>query len=681
MKSSTPELLAPAGSPACAHAALDAGADAIYLGLSTLNARRGADNFSAEELTQIVTEAHARKAHVYLTLNIDLSERENGLAARMLQLATESGVDAVLFRDPALIPLIPLFPKLAFHFSTQAACANSLDVRMAGEFGVSRVVLARELTLEEVRAASIISEVETEVFVQGALCFSVSGRCLLSSWGGGHSGNRGTCTSPCRVPWSQEGEARPVFSMHDLSAVTRVKELAHAGVACLKIEGRLKKAEWVAEATNLYRQALDGVDPHTISDMAKQLGDYTGRSLTCGYLDGKRDDLTGDAGRPAIASEEAPAMARAPKPQGVSAYSLSIMEADKGILCTFTAGNHQESWNMPRTAVKRANKASTIAEICEWLKDMAVQDTCLESYETDMPNWLVPPRNTKHLLDHISAALHRANKRSADTIGIELSEEVRLSIQKGNSHARNQFPLGTQPTHVRLHIGHADIAERFRAETVTFEGVTISRFDKILKAADDMAVALPPVFYEHDIPAMRELVQACAAEGVLVEANSWGGVYLAREAEADFVIGPGMGILNSLAARTFGNLGALSVMASIEADREKLEDLSAHCDVPLMIMVYGRPVLAWTRAQVDDPTPGVPFADRRNIVVQGTRERSLTAFRPLLPFDISRLRNPAIKASGFVVDLVSAENPMDEWNELWLPNKDTFLFNYDRTLQ
>ena len=198
------ELLAPAGDSACLQAALEAGADAVYLGLESLNARRRARNFSPEEFSRAVAAAHAKGARAYLTLNIDLSERELGEAARTLQLARNSKADAVLVRDPGLLALKPAFPELEFHLSTQACAVSNADVRAAAQLGLSRVVLAREMSLAEIAFASAVPGIETEVFIQGALCFCISGRCLLSSWASGRSGNRGLCTSPCRLPWHCE---------------------------------------------------------------------------------------------------------------------------------------------------------------------------------------------------------------------------------------------------------------------------------------------------------------------------------------------------------------------------------------------------------------------------------------------------------------------------------------------
>ncbi|HEX2971738.1 MAG TPA: peptidase U32 family protein, partial [Tepidisphaeraceae bacterium] len=287
------ELLAPAGSFEALQAALDAGASAIYLGLKSLNARRGARNFDQEEFARAVETAHAHGARVHLTLNIDLTQRDLGQAARMLELARQVHADAVLVRDPAFLALRPHYPELEFHFSTQTCMTSSADVAAAGQLGASRVVLARELTLSEIAAASAVPGVQTEIFAQGALCFCISGRCLLSSWVGGHSGNRGACTSPCRVPWNLgDSPAGTPMSMRDLSIAHRLDELRKAGVVSLKIEGRLKNPRWVAQAVSLYRRALAGEDPATLARDAADLGAYTGRSMTCGYLDAQRADLT-----------------------------------------------------------------------------------------------------------------------------------------------------------------------------------------------------------------------------------------------------------------------------------------------------------------------------------------------------------------------------------------------------
>ena len=217
------ELLAPAGDMEAFRAALDAGANAIYLGLRTLNARRGATNFTAEDLPGLVRDAHAKVVRIYLTLNIDITQRELGQALRILQLASDCGVDAVLVRDPAVIGLRHLFPKLEFHFSTQTCMTSSADVQAAVELGATRVVLARELSLTEIQACSKVGNVETEVFVQGALCF-LHLRPLPCSLPGPAAIPATAAPAPALAacPWSAGDQPLgTLLSMKDLTAIHR----------------------------------------------------------------------------------------------------------------------------------------------------------------------------------------------------------------------------------------------------------------------------------------------------------------------------------------------------------------------------------------------------------------------------------------------------------------------------
>ena len=366
------ELLAPAGDFACLEAALDAGADAVYLGLESLNARRRARNFKPEEFARAVAAARARGTRVYLTLNIDLAEREVGEAARILELARSCGAAAVLARDPALWALLPAFPGLEFHMSTQACVMNSADAAAAVELGASRVVLAREMSLEEIQAASAVPKLRTEVFVQGALCCSVSGRCLLSSWGGGRSGNRGACTSPCRVPWSVAGEpAGTPFSMKDLAAWDRLEDLRRAGVSALKIEGRLKSPQWVRRAVGLYRRALSEEEPGALAGEVEQLGAVTGREHTSAYLDGRRQALTGVWGRKRGAASAACALEQTSGDDAV--YDFDITVEARALSCRCRWADREQEWRLPRTAVRRAAKAVSLREVLERLGREPVQ--------------------------------------------------------------------------------------------------------------------------------------------------------------------------------------------------------------------------------------------------------------------------------------------------------------------
>ena len=252
------ELLAPAGSPEAVTAAVQAGADAVYLGYGDFNARRNAKNFSLEELAAAVSYCHVRGAKVFLTLNTLVSDRELPAAARTAAEAAEAGVDAVLIQDLGVLRMLrQVAPRLAIHGSTQLT-VHSLDgVRRCAELGMARVVLSRELSRDAIEHICLNSPIEIETFVHGALCMCYSGQCFFSSVIGGRSGNRGLCAQPCRLKygWGERADANPL-SLKDMSLAGHIQELKKLGVKCLKIEGRMKRPEYVSVVTGIYARAI-----------------------------------------------------------------------------------------------------------------------------------------------------------------------------------------------------------------------------------------------------------------------------------------------------------------------------------------------------------------------------------------------------------------------------------------
>lgn len=680
-----PELLAPAGDWSALEAALEAGADAVYFGLGVLNARRRARNFSPEELARAVAAVHARSARAYLTLNTDIAQRELGQAARILELARQCHVDAVLVRDPALLALRPEYPELEFHFSTQTCMANSADVAAAGALGASRVVLARELTLNEIAAACAVSGVQAEVFVQGALCFCISGRCLLSSWVGGRSGNRGTCTSPCRVPWSAEGRpAGTPLSMRDLATLDRLDELRRAGVAALKIEGRLKSADWVRRAVSLYHRALRGENPETLVEEALPLGAYTGRAFTCGYLDGLRDELTGASGRESSQQswEDQEPGAGLPT-EDAATYALEINVGTQAITCCVQCGPQRSEWSMPKTVVRRLHKARPVSEVLAQLAAAPIQGVRLAEGRSNEPGYLLVPRAANALVDRIGAALRQARKSRDRQVPVDLRPTVRAALQRDAPCPANRRTLGQTPDRARLEPSAVRrFVEAVRPEAILVEGVTAAGLEDVLSASAGVPVlaALPEVFFEHEVAAIRELIQRCVHLHVTVEVNSWGGWHLAREAGARWESGPGLPVLNAMAARMLAQRGAACVTLSREADRRQLEEIAACCPVACSLVVFGRPALMVSRVRLPDALLGPVLSDRRGTRMTARIERGLCTFRPVEPYDLRGQRNARIRVAHLVVDLVGSPDPVAEWESLPGPGQRRFSFNYDRVL-
>ena len=283
---SRPEILAPAGDHASMRAAMRAGADAVYFGLQGHNARARAKNFEAAELPAIMRELHAWGVKGYVTLNTLAFDHELDAVEDVIRACAGAGVDAVIVQDLGVVRLCrELAPGLEVHASTQMTCTDAASVDFAARLGASRVVLARELSVDEIRTIKSQTAVEIEVFVHGALCVSYSGQCLTSEAIGGRSANRGACAQACRLPYDlvvdgvvrELGDVAYLLSPQDLEAAAVVPELAEIGVSCLKIEGRLKGPEYVAAATRLYRAAVDNlvIDPSAPMDALRRAAALT----------------------------------------------------------------------------------------------------------------------------------------------------------------------------------------------------------------------------------------------------------------------------------------------------------------------------------------------------------------------------------------------------------------------
>lgn len=300
------ELLAPAGNQEKAAVAIAYGADAIYVGGKEYSLRAGADNFELTQLSSLVDYAHRADVKVYVAVNSLLhNDQLRGLTDYLVALQ-DIGADAVIFSDPAVYAASrEAAPKLNLHISTQASLTNWQAIRFWEEMGVKRVILARELSLEEIAAIRRRVEVQLEAFVHGAMCMAYSGRCLLSNYMTGRDANRGDCAQACRWHYALMEEKRPgqyypimedsrgsyILNSRDLNMLAHLPELAEAGIDSLKIEGRMKSVHYVATVVKAYRQALDAyhADPegYEVSpESLEELGKISHRPFTTGFYFG-----------------------------------------------------------------------------------------------------------------------------------------------------------------------------------------------------------------------------------------------------------------------------------------------------------------------------------------------------------------------------------------------------------
>lgn len=296
------ELLAPAGSREALVAAVESGADAVYLAGNMFGARAYADNFDEEGMREAIRFAHLRGVHVHVTVNTIMDSRELPELKKYLRFLYEAGADAVLVQDLGAARIVrETVPELPMHASTQMTVHNLDGVRALEALGFSRVVLSREVTLEAVRHICAQAKAEIEVFVHGALCVCYSGQCLMSSMIGGRSGNRGRCAQPCRLPYTLVDEkdndllgdsaGKYLLSPRDMNTINLLPELLSAGVTSLKIEGRMKRPEYVAVAVGCYRRAVDSYlsgDFAVPEEDSRALAQIFNRDFTTAYLEKKQ---------------------------------------------------------------------------------------------------------------------------------------------------------------------------------------------------------------------------------------------------------------------------------------------------------------------------------------------------------------------------------------------------------
>jgi U32 family peptidase len=286
-----PELLAPAGSPESYFAAVEAGADAVYLGFRKFSARERAENFTLEDYCRILPHARGRGVKIYLAMNALLTEAELPEAISLLHQVAPLSPDGVIVSDLGLLRIVrDFFPGIPIHVSTQAGCASLAAADRFARLGAQRVILERHLSLPEVRRIVSRARPGVEIFVHGALCYSYSGKCFFSSYLGGRSANRGECVQPCRRLYGHPGGEEAIFSTRDLSLMEILPELVPLGLAAMKIEGRMRSADYVAGVVSAYRTALDrireGRPEEGVSEGLRILSATAGREPTLGIVGG-----------------------------------------------------------------------------------------------------------------------------------------------------------------------------------------------------------------------------------------------------------------------------------------------------------------------------------------------------------------------------------------------------------
>lgn len=591
-----PEVLAPAGSMEAMTAALRCGADAVYLGAGNFNARRHAQNFSTAALKEAVETCHVCGAKIYLTLNTLVRQDEMEAALDLAREAYACGVDAFIIQDMGLARLLhKAAPDLHLHASTQLSCHTPAGVQELKECGFCRVVLAREMSREEIAACAGLG-CELEVFVHGALCMSVSGQCYLSAMLGGRSGNRGLCAQPCRLPFApaecRTAGDKTALSLKDLCLLDDVQTLSDIGVASLKIEGRMKRPEYVAAATTVYRAAAQGISPpeQTVQDLRAV---FSRSGFTDGYYTNNRgQEMFGARSREDVTAA-APVLGRLQrlydkeKPLIGLDVTFILCRDKAAVLEIDDRQGHRAvvTGDVPEMAVTRPLDEERAAL---QLKKMGGTPFWVDTLTCRIEEGLVLSASSLNALRRQGVEQLIALRSKVKRAGFA-SEDI-ISTDKINRCVEGSFPYkmiarfssaGQVPANLE------GILPVLPLETTEEHWKTIGRR---LPAEQAVGIEIPRGLFGREEETAHRLAKARDAGISYALCSNIGALPLARQAGLLPVGGVGLNITNAAAVAQYADRGLKAALVSQELtfsqmdfawDREKTP-------VPMGLMVYGR---------------------------------------------------------------------------------------------
>ncbi len=605
----SPEVLAPVGSPESLQAAVRSGADAIYIGAKQFSARRNADNFDDNDIRETVRYCHVRGVKVYLALNIMIKQSELQSAFETALAAYKCGVDAIIISDLGLASLIhEHIPNLQLHASTQMTVHSPACLKTLKELGFTRVVVSREMSKTELQKfckAAKENDIEVEVFVHGALCMSVSGQCLLSSVLGARSGNRGLCAGPCRLPFKAQGGTSYDLSLKDLCLYEYINELREMGVASLKIEGRMKRPEYVSAATAACRQTVDNgfIEPKLFQTLQNV---FSRSGFTDGYYKNNlgrdmfgirtKDDVIA-AGDTYSYLHELYRAERQSVPVKISAEILT----DNPISLTVTDGE---------------NRVTVKGDIPQAAKNKSAEKQSVMENLTKLGNTPYYCSNIDIMLDEglfIAASSLNALRRDA--------------IEQLNNK-RTELKIADYSTPQIVANGKLNGKKQFIAR--------FANINQLPNNLNDIKTIILP--YECGVPkidgvkVIAELPRYIGSESVVTKrlktlkqqgidtvfCGNLSAVVLAKKLGFNVMGHWGLNVNNSYSIKTLNKIGVDSVILSAEISVKDIDKLDA--DIPIGIFAFGRLPLMLTRncpirngATCDECDKSAVLVDRKGI--------------------------------------------------------------------
>lgn len=680
------ELLAPAGNTANFLAAMEAGADAVYVGAPSMNARNLARDLSMEEIFAMVDYCHANGKKIYLAANSLIREQDLPQAIKTLATLEALQTDGLIVQDLGLVRLIrEYFPEIPLHASTLLSANNSLSMKGFSELGFERVVLARELTLKEIEIISSKTDLEIEVFVHGAMCFSYSGLCLFSSFLGGKSGLRGKCVQPCRrhysysdqgkgkgrnKPNSKGSKGKYLFSMNDLSGLGIVPDLQRIGVASLKIEGRLRSVNYVSHIVQAYRMVMDATPaqfPHALAE-AEKIKDFAmGRSTSPGYF---LTPQPADAITPHHSGNMGDFLGRlgAAKPFEDRLYArislkTVLAKGDRLRLHAEPSGDRHaftvKEIRLENKEVEKANAGSKVQILLpEW--EQLFNSKHIDVYRVDVKQ--AGSQNKKQLLsfDSCRDALQEINQKNSTAVD-EILEHAAPVLEAddipgitrkpkntgkkgGKSQKKEKLPLEfwLRMDQAKTMLGKLPfVPDRFLLP-VTRENLTVTGQIKSYmgRRMRDLTWCLPAIVFESEQIRLQKQIQQLIRSGF--RSFQLGHItqltYFGKERiypSADYTVN----LMNSQALRLMEDGGLEYAQLSIESDRKIITELIArkkkrHSNIKLGMTVYGAPALFTARLAPEHFNYNKTITSPKDEQFSLIKKDNVTATVPVRPFSL-----------------------------------------------
>lgn len=622
------ELLSPAGSPEGVIAAVQNGADAVYMGMGAFNARRGAKNFTDEEFVKAVRYCHVRGCKVYVTLNTLVNDREMRDAVAAAKLASDAGADALIVQDLGMSYAIRCaLPDIPLHASTQMSLHNLAGVEAAAEMGITRAVLARELSFEQIRFITKNASIETEVFVHGALCFCHSGQCYMSALIGRRSGNRGLCAQPCRLQYSLGGrmDDHPL-SLKDNCLVDQIRRLEEAGVASLKIEGRMKRPEYTGIVTGVYAKAIREQRNPDKEEMELLEKTFSRQGFTQGYFIGDKLDMFGVRSEPDKDADKIFAAARKQYAEGemrrVPVHFYTVLEKGEHIKAiAFDDDGHKAiaTGPVPERAKRQGLTEQYLTE--QMFKTGGTPYNCIENKAKAEPGLYLPASEINELRRKLIA---------------------QLSAEREKAPGRRTLRIPSPPVNVPAISDPARIYQVRTAEQLTPELAELKpdyiyfpamelaeNFNPLRPFIDNGArpVAVMPRVITDDqsrevYAALEKLFDYGVNEALT---GNLGHVFIARQAgmkvRGDF----GLNAFNSYTLRVLQDADFISATASFELRLAQIKAMAKPVDTELIIygrlplMVSDQCIIRQSAGRCNCQTPG-QLSDRMGSVFPVVKE-------------------------------------------------------------